>query len=144
MAPDRDLTKLAPRFGLAVLNAMNECWRNGFDPIIHEGQRSDDLQRHYYARGVSKARSSLQSWHGYGLAVDVISKRHAWGAPVDWWEGVAAIFKRHGLDWGGDWKRFVDKPHFQWGTLRASPSHRAVKLLREGGVEAVWREVGAS
>jgi peptidoglycan hydrolase-like protein with peptidoglycan-binding domain len=149
--PSRDLSLLAPKFRAAVEAALAECDEAGLNAMVYEGHRSMELQVLYYARGrtvkppyhtVTNASSNLYSWHGYGLAVDVIHETLYWNPPAGWWSKVAAIFKKHGCDWGGDWQR-VDLPHFQWGTLRVSPSSRARQLLAEGGVEAVWREVGA-
>jgi peptidoglycan L-alanyl-D-glutamate endopeptidase CwlK len=31
---------------------------------------------------------------------------------ADWMECVN-VFKKHGWEWGGDWKKFPDMPHFQ-------------------------------
>ena len=145
----RDLRALAPKFAAALADGLNECWRRGLDAVVHEAVRADDLQRHYYAQGrtrpgavVTYAASALYSWHGYGLAVDIISASKAWGFSSQWINAVAAIMEARGLDWGGRWKR-QDLPHFQFGTLKPSPSDRARELLRTGGREAVWREVGA-
>lgn len=149
--PSRDMSKLAPRFGMAVEKAIAECNAGGLDAFVYEAYRSKELQEIYYARGrtvkppyqtVTNAKSNLYSWHGYGLAVDVISRAKLWSAGADWFARVAAIFKQHGCDWGGDWLQ-VDLPHFQWGTLRKSPSDRARQLLQTGGLAAVWKEVGA-
>lgn len=151
-AVDRDPGKLAPAFRFAVEKAVSACVvKHGLDVYVYEAYRSQELQEIYYARGrtvkppyqpVTNARSNLHSWHGFGLAVDVISRSKKWDAGADWFAAVAAVFKKHGCDWGGDWRQ-VDLPHMQWGTLRASPSERARELLRTGGFEAVWKEVGA-
>ena len=70
-----------------------------------------------------------QSYHNYGLAIDIVLLKDAdkngtfetasWQTNVDFdgdgiadWMEVVAIFKRYGWDWGGDWK-FTDMPHFQ-------------------------------
>ena len=45
-------------------------------------------------------------------------------------------------DWGGEWSH-PDYPHFQYGYCRPSPTQRARDLYAAGGLEAVWREVGA-
>lgn len=76
-----------------------------------------------------------QSYHNYGLAVDIVLlvdhdgngtyETASWETNVDFdgdgradWQEVVAIFKRYGWEWGGDWK-FTDMPHFQ-KTLGAS------------------------
>lgn len=142
MNVQNDLRNVAPKFGLAVATALNHCWRMGLDPIVYEANRDDATQLRYFERGVSRAKRAKASWHGYGLAVDVISKSKGW-SDESFFERIAPIFKSYGLDWGGDWKTFRDLPHFQWGTLRASPSPTARRLYEAGGAEAVWKEVGA-
>lgn len=150
VTPQNDLRVLAPKFGLAVADALNQCWAEGLDVIVFEALRTAERQEWLYAQGrtrpgavVTKARSALYSWHGYALAVDVISLSRGWATDDAWRRKVAAIFKKRNLKWGGDWK-IRDYPHFQWGKpMRASPSPRARQLIAAGGMEAVWREVGA-
>jgi hypothetical protein len=151
---NRDLTLLAPRFREAVEAALAECHANGLDARVWEGYRSTALQAVYYARGrtvippkstVTNARTSLFSWHGYGLAVDVVSTKDFWEPPEGeaWFRKVAEIFKRHNCNWGGDWTH-PDTPHFQWHRCKPSPSDRARMLIANEGLQAVWREVGAA
>ncbi|MFP5378910.1 MAG: M15 family metallopeptidase, partial [Vicinamibacteria bacterium] len=148
---NRDLTRLAPRFRNSVKAALAECRARGLDAFVFEANRSSALQAHYYARGrtivpparpVTNARSNLFSWHGYGLAVDVISRSRGWNAGEEWFRRVAAIFRVHGLRWGGEWV-MKDLPHFQWGKCKPSPSDRARELHAREGVRSVWRAVGA-
>ena len=149
--PTRDLAYLAPLFGLAVQAAAAECRAKGLSAMVYETYRSNELQAVYYTRGrivkppptpVTNAMSNLYSWHGYGLAVDVIHQEKEWNVSPRWFADVADIFKRHGCKWGGDWTT-KDLPHFQWGLCRASPSDRARELLRTRGIHAVWEAVGA-
>ncbi len=70
-----------------------------------------------------------QSYHNYGLAVDIVMvldkdkngtyESASWDDKLDVdgdgksdWQEVVQIFKRYGWTYGGDWK-FVDKPHFE-------------------------------
>jgi len=145
----RDITALAPLFAQRLCNGLNECWRAGYDPVVYEAKRSDELQRYYYAQGrtrpgtiVTYAESAMYSWHFFGLAVDVISRAKEWGFSSEWIHGVSTILKAQGLDWGGDWTR-KDLPHFQWGTLKSAPSDRARQLYAQGGLIRVWQEVNA-
>lgn len=89
-----------------------------------------------------------QSIHNYGLAVDfaliINSKEASWNtikdfdgdAKSDWLE-VVSVFKGNGWEWGGDWKRFPDQPHFQydfgysWQQLQAKHN---IGEVREGYV----------
>jgi peptidoglycan LD-endopeptidase CwlK len=148
---NRDLTLLAPKFREAVEQAIADCKERGYDAYVYEAYRSLELQQLYYARGrtiippaktVTNAPSNLYSWHGYCLAVDVISIAYGWDKPESWYVGVAESFKKFGCKWGGDWKS-RDLPHFQWWQCRPSPSDRARELIKTEGVDAVWRAVGA-
>jgi peptidoglycan L-alanyl-D-glutamate endopeptidase CwlK len=71
-----------------------------------------------------------QSIHNYGLAFDIVLlydnngdgkfEEASWSmirdfdkdSKADWME-VTNLFKSRGWEWGGDWKRFKDAPHFQ-------------------------------
>ena len=72
---------------------------------------------------VTKAKGG-QSIHNYGLALDIVlikdNKTASWEDNVDFdkdgkadWMEVVNILKSHGWTWGGDWKSFKDKPHFE-------------------------------
>lgn len=149
---NRSVGALAPLFAKAVVESIEECNAAGLDAIIFETLRSNALQAIYYARGrppsreyptpVTAAQTAAGSWHGYGLAVDVISASKEWAAGDHWFAQVAEIFEKHGLDWGGHW-RSPDRPHFQWGRCRPSPSNIARRLHAEGHIEDVWRLVKA-
>ena len=72
---------------------------------------------------VTKAKGG-QSIHNYGLALDIVlikdNKTASWEDNVDFdkdgkadWMEVVDILKANGWSWGGDWKSFKDKPHFE-------------------------------
>lgn len=145
------LDLLAPKFKAAVVAALADCQSAGLDAVVFESARSHELAILYYARGrtvippkatVTNAPDETYSWHGYGLAVDVISKSKEWSRPASWFTKVADCFKAHGCKWGGDWHT-QDLPHMQWGQCKPSPSTEARRLLREEGMQAVWNAVGA-
>jgi len=147
-----DMGLLAPLFRAAVDASIAECDSKGLNAFVFETYRSNELQHIYYARGrtvrppkstVTNAFSNLYSWHGYGLAVDVIHRKLKWDAGEQWFRDVSEIFKKHGCKWGGDWTK-PDFPHFQWGLCRASPSDRARSLIKTTGVWSVWEAVGAA
>ena len=65
---------------------------------------------------------SWQSIHNYGLAFDIVilydKNLDGTFEIASWddnehWQTVVKFFKSKGWEWGGDWKKFVDKPHFQ-------------------------------
>lgn len=97
--------------------------------------RTFEEQNALYAQGrttpggiVTQAKSG-QSYHNYGLALDIVLlvdkdnngsfETASWDTKTDFdgdgqadWQEIVNIFKRHGWEWGGDWK-FTDMPHFQ-------------------------------
>lgn len=176
LVPDHDVSRLAPKMQEAVSRALVQCAAAGYDAMVEEAGRTQALQETYWHRGrppteewpevVTHAANVLDSWHGYYLAVDVISRSRHWFAPrpiigatpaalaeerlrsrreaARFYEGIAPIFKAAGLRWGGDWQPpKQDRPHFQWGRCKPSPSPRAKLLYQSGGLAAVWLAVGA-
>lgn len=72
---------------------------------------------------VTKAKGG-QSIHNYGLALDIVLIKDrttaSWEDNIDFdrdgkadWMEVVNILKANGWEWGGDWRSFKDKPHFQ-------------------------------
>jgi hypothetical protein len=151
---------LAPKF-LAALDLFCDAVEDetGVRPLVWETIRTNARQRFLYGFGrryddgrgiVTYSQDADETWHGYGLAADVIHPTLYWNAPESWWRTVERLAEQYGLTSGRDWdkndatpERFVDSPHVQWGKCRRSPSPRAARLKRSGGLPAVWAEVGA-
>ncbi|MDB5693034.1 MAG: hypothetical protein JWO81_2097 [Alphaproteobacteria bacterium] len=155
-AVNHDLSLLAPRFRAAVEASLVKCKAAGLDAMVFEGFRSSVRQAFLFAQGrtrpgkiVTRASTSLTSWHGYGLAVDVIHRTGFWepfGKDArkneQWFGDVAAIFKATGCNWGGDWTA-PDTPHMQWGRCPASPTPSIRAMISARGVAAVWAAMQA-
>lgn len=147
----RTLDGLAPKFRAALEATLKQCHREGLDAVIFETIRSDALAKVYYDRGrpptaeypspVTNAPDASRTWHGYGLAADIISATREWDAGDAWFEKMGRIAKENGLDWGGDWRQ-RDLPHVQFGTLKPAPSETA-RALYPANITAVWSLVGA-
>ena len=75
-----------------------------------------------------------ESIHNYHLAFDIVLLYDKNGdgtfETASWtidehWDRVVSYFKSKGYEWGGDWKSFKDKPHFEknfgfdWKTLKS-------------------------
>jgi peptidoglycan LD-endopeptidase CwlK len=81
---------------------------------------------------VTKARGG-QSNHNFGIAWDVgifeSGKYYEGNTKKEdrAYEELGAFIKENvsGLEWGGDWKRFVDKPHYQLATGKTVAQVRA-------------------
>ena len=97
-----------------------------FTHVLRTKKEQDEL----YAIGRTKAGKIVTnarggySYHNYGLAVDICliidGKTAVWDAKTDFdldgisdWMEIVRIFKAYGWEWGGDWRRFPDLPHFQ-------------------------------
>lgn len=91
-----------------------------YDFGISEGLRTPETQRILFDAGKSK---TLNSKHLKGMAVDIVvlvDGKAAWD--FEYYKTVAAHIKktatRLNMDivWGGDWKSFLDGPHFELRT----------------------------
>jgi peptidoglycan L-alanyl-D-glutamate endopeptidase CwlK len=92
------------------------------DFSVVEGLRTLAKQAEYFKKGKSM---TMNSRHLTGHAVDLAPWMMVDGKmTIDWeseagWEAVADAMKSSAyalnvpLTWGGDWRRFVDKPHFE-------------------------------
>jgi len=69
-----------------------------------------------------------ESYHNYGLAIDVVEisdGQAIWRADnFDW---IGELGKSLRFEWGGDWTRFKDRPHFQM------TGGRTIEELKKGG-----------
>lgn len=120
--------------------------QGGINIEVVQGLRTIAEQDALFAQGrtrpglvVTRARGG-QSNHNYGLAVDVVpftNGKPQWDAPNSVWVAIGAEGGKQGLEWGGNWKKFIDKPHLQLGGLTIK---QCFALFRKGGLEAVWAE----
>lgn len=104
----------------------------GLDLRVTSGLRTREEQQALYDQGrtkpgavVTNARPGY-SWHNFGVAFDVTVFRG--GKPV--WSGAdydvaGRIGERLGLEWGGRWTGFKDRPHFQRRTGTTLAQERA-------------------
>ncbi len=118
-----------------------------FEVRVVQGLRTYAEQDMLYAQGrtrygpvVTNARGGY-SYHNFGFAVDLCPFKN--GKP-EWDNGAGfnAIgwrAKGWGLSWGGDWKKFIDKPHVQLQSIPTPAECRA--LYKQGGLEKVWSRV---
>jgi len=151
---------LAPFFREAVERVVADLKAWDYTPQVFETLRTTERQQFLYGFGrtyddgrgiVTHSQTADDTWHGYGLAVDIICARMKWNAPLNFWHVLGTSARRHGLVWGGDWntdwsisdEKFMDRPHIQWGAMRRSPSAKAAEIRDKGGLVAVWSTVAA-
>lgn len=110
------LQPLVERQAQKVLDEMKSF---GYEMRITQGFRSIEEQNRLYAQGrttkgniVTNAKGG-QSFHNYGVAVDYVFRKQGYDAPDYLWGVFGLVGKKHGFEWGGDWKGFVDRPHLE-------------------------------
>lgn len=117
-----DLEKLKPKVRALALDLARRAQENGIDIMFTCTLRTASEQDKLYARGrtvpgkiVTQTRGG-ESLHNYGVAFDVcpvIAGRAVWN-DASLFNRLGRIGRSLGLEWGGDWRKFPDKPHFQY------------------------------
>lgn len=147
-ASRRRLDKVHPTLAAAITVLLGNLAQNGLQVEVVQGLRTFAEQDALFAQGrtrpgpvVTRARGG-QSNHNYGLAVDVVPFNNGqpnWNAPMGVWATIGSQAEKMGLEWGGDWKKFVDKPHIQLPGMSVA---ECLSLYRRGGnkLDLVWAE----
>ena len=117
----RDINLLHPKLQQIVPLLIRDCKIHGIDIIITQTLRSKAEQDALYAKGrtapgaiVTKAKYPW-SLHCWGVALDFVPlvNGKADYSNIGLFERVGKIGESLGLEWGGRWTSFVDRPHFQ-------------------------------
>lgn len=104
-----------------------ECAKVGLIVKITDTLRTQAEQDALYNQGRTTKGSIVtncrypNSMHNWGVAFDICRNdgKGAYENGDGWFKKVGAIGVRIGLEWGGNFKSFVDMPHFQlpqWGS----------------------------
>lgn len=128
----RDITLCHPRLQALAAKLVEECGKQGLIIKIGETYRTVAEQDALYAQGrttpgnivTNAPGSTYSSYHQWGTAFDFFRNdgQGAYNESGDFFNKVGAIGVSLGLEWGGNWKSPVDKPHFQlpdWGSSTA-------------------------
>ena len=82
-----------------------------------QGDRDEEYQLDCVRRGTASKKATKPTFHGIkaGLAFDICKNvsGHAYD-DADFFARCGQIGKQVGFSWGGDWRSFPDRPHFQW------------------------------
>ena len=117
----RIITDLHPEAQAKATQLVELCKRAGYIIKITDCVRSKKEQDSLYAQGRTTSGDIVTnvkypySMHNWGIAFD-FCRNDGKGAYYDsdgFFSKVGQIGKSIGLEWGGDWTSFVDKPHFQ-------------------------------
>ena len=134
------LANVDPRMRLIALRAIQIT---EIDFGVVQGKRTLDEQKRLYGKGrtgaqceakgvpaiyarpgESKVTWTLNSNHLSGRAIDIcpwINGKYEWdnNGKLGVWPKLAKAFKQaaselgHDMEWGGDWEKTVDRPHFE-------------------------------
>lgn len=122
---EKRVALLHPPFQQLARQFLEECAKAGHKLRVTYGLRTMAEQAALYAQGrtapgaiVTRAKAG-ESPHNYAAAIDVVfllpDGKVNWDGP---WAAIGAIGERLGLVWGGSFRGFVDRPHFEWRDWR--------------------------
>lgn len=133
------IEKLHPEVEKMAEEFLSRCQTEGLKVRITSTFRTEKEQEALYAQGrttpgaiVTNAKYPLSA-HCWGLAFDFC--RNIKGREYDDHDGfftkVGAVGKKVGLFWGGDFRTFPDKPHFEYE--KYLPGSSTKKLIEQYG-----------
>lgn len=123
MINSRSLAELTPRVEDKCRLFIDRCAEAGIKVVITSTYRDIEAQNELYAKGrttegkrVTNAAGG-KSLHQYRVAFDFVPCDKISGRPI-WdndmlWNRCGTIGQQVGLEWGGTWGTFIDRPHFQ-------------------------------
>lgn len=142
-----DKTKLHPAVRERLAALQIRMLEIGYHVIPIAGFRSVEEQNKLYAQGrttpgkiVTNAKGG-QSYHNFGLAVDVVFEDEgvpSWDEKLPWGT-LGKEGKVFGFEWGGDFKRFRDRPHFQF--TKGFSTKKLLDIYLTGGLKKVWEVI---
>lgn len=119
---DRDRQRIAslePEFAATVTLLLRLMAMAGHRMFVTSARRTAAQQADLYAQGRTKPGpivthldgNARRSKHQDGIAVDcAFVGDDIWNGP---WEMYGKFAEALGLEWGGSWKKFKDKPHLE-------------------------------
>lgn len=119
---EKNLATLEPVTAKLVRELLRRLQAEGLNFKVTSGTRTFAEQTALYNQGrstkgdiVTKAKAG-QSWHNFGVAADLTlfdksGKRPKWDGKE--YDRMGAIAQELGLEWGGSWRKFKDRPHVQ-------------------------------
>jgi peptidoglycan L-alanyl-D-glutamate endopeptidase CwlK len=149
---DQRLAQLHPVVAARGRTLLDLAAHAGFAVLVTQGLRTWKEQDTLYAKGRTKApigkpyivtnAKGGQSWHNFGLAFDIVILdsvgKANWDIKHPGWKKVGALGQSVGLEWGGDWTRFKDYPHFQYS---CGLSLAKCRELSAKGLKGLWAKV---
>ena len=121
MYHSRDIADLRADVRANCVIFLNLCKEAVLPVLVTETVRDDEYQRYLAANGYAAKTATRPTFHSVkaGLAFDICKnvKGHEYDDP-SFFACCGQIGKQVGFSWGGDWRSFPDRPHFQWDNHR--------------------------
>lgn len=146
---ERRLSTVHPVLAIRGRTLIELCAHAGLSLLVTQALRTWKQQDELYAKGRTKPGKRVtnakggQSYHNFGLAFDIVvldsAGKPVWDDSHPGWALAGKLGGSVGFEWGGNWTRFKDRPHFQYtGGLSLAECR---KLYNEGGTKSVWQRV---
>lgn len=135
----RDTNLLYPPFWAAFSQCLEAAKKDGHKLVVFETFRAPARQQSLYNQGRVTAGSIItqarpwQSWHQYGMAVDIAmfdGRKYGWNFDP---AKIARYFEHELIKWGGA----NDGPHYQYAKLPKISSAQAISA-EANSVLAFW------
>lgn len=107
------LDLLYPPFATSLVKLFATARSESLPIMIFETYRSQERQLDLFNKGATTLKRN--GMHHFGVAADIvflINGAPSWAATHNW-ARLGKIGQDFGLEWGGAWGGFIDKPHFQ-------------------------------
>ena len=142
----REIELLYPELQEICGKFITECAKKGMIVGISQTWRSKAEQDALFAQGRTKPGSIVTncrypySPHNWGLAFDIYRKdgKGAYYDADGWFKKCGQVGKKLGLFWGGDFRSFVDQPHFELPEYL--PQNSCKSLIRTYGTPENFRK----
>ncbi|WP_440961282.1 M15 family metallopeptidase [Paenibacillus nitricinens] len=151
------LVGLIPCVKAAAEALIDRSFAAGILVIVTQGLRTIAEQDALYEQGrtkpgaiVTNARGGYSN-HNFGVAIDFAlltneGKSVSWDTKLDGnrngvadWNEVVTLAKALGFTWGGDWKTFLDLPHFEMTFGLSTAQYRAGKCPTQAQIDAILK-----
>lgn len=149
--PCRDLNKLSAKGKIACQLFLKKCEEAGLKVLVTETYRSQARQTYLYEQGRTRpgiivTQVKKVGYHNSGNAWDICQNiKGKEYSDNDFFAKCGKIAKSLGIEWGGYWTGFVDKPHFQIGNSWVEPKKEDDEVVKKikMQINGVVKEVNA-
>jgi peptidoglycan L-alanyl-D-glutamate endopeptidase CwlK len=134
---EKAIATLLPQVQPYARALVKKAAQHGITIKVIAGMRTYDEQNELFTQGrtkpgriVTNARGGFSN-HNFGIAFDVgVFEGANYLGESPKYKAVGALGMDLGLDWGGNWKTFMDEPHFQLRPKWAGDMKESVMLAK--------------